>query len=101
VKVGYLCAHGPPITLARVPLAEIDFVHSLLLLVVFAIAMAWTWTLFMCFADLIRDRELSGWGKAIWVLALLVPILGCLVYLAARGSEMEARAVESRRELWK
>jgi hypothetical protein len=96
-----LCAHGPPSTLARVPFAEIDFVHSLLLLVVFSIAMAWTWTLFMCFADLIRDHALSGWGKAIWVLVLLVPILGCVVYLVARGSEMEARAIASRREPWK
>jgi hypothetical protein len=96
-----LCAHGPPFTLARVPLAEINLVQSLLLLVAFSIAMAWTWTLFICFADLIRDHELSGWGKALWVLALLVPIVGCLVYLVARGSEMEARAVASRRDLWK
>jgi hypothetical protein len=96
-----LCAHGPPFTLARVPLAEINFVHSLLLLVAFSIATAWTWTLFVCFADLVRDHELPGWGKATWVLALLVPIVGCLVYLVARGSEMEARAIESRRELWK
>ena len=94
-------APGPTFTLARVPLAEIDFVHSLLLLVALSIAIAWTWTLFICFADLIRDHELSGGGKAIWVLVLLVPILGCLVYLVARGSEMEARAIESRRELWK
>jgi hypothetical protein len=94
-----LCALGPPFTLARVPLAEINLLHSLLLLVAFSIAMAWTWTLFICFADLIRDHKLSGWGKALWVLALLVPIVGCLVYLAARGSGMQARAVARRREL--
>ena len=63
--------------------------------------MAWTWTLFLCIADLIRDHKLSGWGKALWVLLLLVPLLGCLVYLVARGSEMEARAIESQRDLWK
>jgi Phospholipase_D-nuclease N-terminal len=92
-----LCVDEPASTLARVPFAEIDFVQSLLLLVAFSIAMAWTWTLFICFADLIRDHELAGWGKALWVLALLVPIAGCLIYLVVRGSEMEARAVESRR----
>ena len=96
-----MCAHGPPFTLARVPLAEINFVQSLLLLAALSIAMAWTWTLFICFADLIRDHELSGRGKALWVLALLVPIVGCLVYLVARGSQMKARAIESQRELWK
>jgi hypothetical protein len=82
-------------------MAEINFAQSLLLLVAISIAMAWTWTLFICFADLIRDHELSGWGKALWTLALLVPIIGCLVYLVARGSEMEARAIANRRELWK
>ncbi|HST70361.1 MAG TPA: PLDc N-terminal domain-containing protein [Solirubrobacterales bacterium] len=83
------------------PLAEIDFVQSLLLLVAVSILMGWTWALFMCFADLIRDHELSGWRKALWVLVLLVPLLGCVVYLIARGSEMEARAIESQRDLWK
>jgi Phospholipase_D-nuclease N-terminal len=83
------------------PLSEIDFGQSLLLLVAVSILMAWTWTLFMCFADLIRDHESSGWEKALWVLILLVPLIGCLVYLIARGSGMEARAVESRRGLWK
>ena len=83
------------------PLAEIDFVQSLLLLVAVSILMGWTWTLFMCFADLIRDHELQGWRKAVWVLVLLVPLLGCVVYLIARGSEMEARAIESQRDLWK
>jgi hypothetical protein len=82
-------------------LAEIDLAQSLLLLVAVSVAVAWTWTLFMCFADLIRDHGLSGWGKALWVLVLLIPLLGCLVYLVARGAEMEARAMESRRELWK
>jgi hypothetical protein len=98
VGVGHLCAHGPPFTLARVPLAEINLVQSLLLLFAFSIAMAWTWALFICFADLIRDHELPGWGKALWVLALLVPIAGCLIYLVVRGSEMEARAVASQRD---
>lgn len=88
-------------TLARVPLAEINFVQSLLLLVAVSVLMAWTWTLFMCFADLIRSDELSGWRKALWVLVLLLPLLGCVVYLIARGSEMEARAIESQRDLWK
>ena len=101
-------------TLARVPVAEINFLQSLLLLVAVSILMAWTWALFMCFADpvisaegatcfadLIRDHELSGWGKAVWVLILLVPLLGCVVYLIVRGSEMETRAIDSRRDLWK
>jgi predicted PurR-regulated permease PerM len=79
--------------------AAINLVQSLLLLVAVAIAMAWTWALFMCFVDLVRDHELPGRAKALWVLVLLVPILGCVVYLVARGSGMETRAIESQREL--
>jgi len=86
-------------TLALMSWAAINFVHSLLLLVVVSVAVVWTWTLFMCFADLIRDHQLSGWRKALWLLILLVPIGGCLVYLVARGSGMEARALESQRDL--
>jgi hypothetical protein len=59
----------------------------------------WTWTFFMCIADLLRDRQMSGPGKALWVVVLILPLLGCLIYLVARGSEMEARAIESRQEL--
>lgn len=80
-------------------LADVNFGQSLLLLVAFCVLMAWTWTLFMCIADLFRDHRIAGWTKALWVLVLLIPLLGCLVYLIARGSQMEARAIESQREL--
>jgi hypothetical protein len=84
-----------------VPIGEISFVQSLLLLVAFSIAMACTWTFFMCFADLIRDHELSGSGKAMWALALPAPIVVFLAYLlGARGTVTEARAIGSRRKLW-
>ncbi|WP_277209970.1 SHOCT domain-containing protein [Isoptericola croceus] len=48
--------------------------------------------LFQIVADLIRDRHLSGWWKALWVVALiLVPFLSALVYLIARGRSMAER----------
>jgi hypothetical protein len=47
---------------------------------------------FRCIFDLFRDRELSGWGKAGWaVLLILVPWLGALIYLIARGRSMTER----------
>ena len=37
------------------------------------------------FADLLRDRELSGWAKAGWVLVLfLLPVFGVLAYVVIR-----------------
>jgi hypothetical protein len=49
--------------------------------------------LFQIVGDLFRDRTLSGGGKALWLLLLLVlPWLGALLYLIARGGGMSERA---------
>lgn len=48
--------------------------------------------LFSLFADIFRDRDLSGWGKALWTILLIVfPVLGALIYLIVRGSGMARR----------
>ena len=44
--------------------------------------------------DVFRDRDLSGWGKAGWLIFIaLVPVLGSIVYLLARGKGMAQRDV--------
>jgi Phospholipase_D-nuclease N-terminal/Short C-terminal domain len=49
--------------------------------------------LFSVIADLFRDREMSGWGKAAWIVVLvLLPLIGLLVYVIARGPGMAERA---------
>jgi hypothetical protein len=58
----------------------------------FMILFAWIRLLITIFGDLFRDHELSGWGKALWTLFLIVvPWLGALVYLIARGRSMNER----------
>jgi hypothetical protein len=59
----------------------------------FMILFTWIWLLISIFGDIFRDHELSGWGKALWILFLVVvPWLGALVYLIARGRSMNERA---------
>lgn len=53
---------------------------------------AYLMVLFQVVADLFRDRELSGWWKALWIVFLIfLPVLTALVYLIARGEGMARR----------
>jgi hypothetical protein len=52
----------------------------------------WFWLLIMVFSDLFRRRDVSGWVKAIWVIALIVfPYLGIFVYLITQSRGMTER----------
>ena len=55
----------------------------------------WIWIVIMIMIDIFRSRDLSGWGKALWFLfVLLIPLIGVLVYLIVRGGSMHERAVQ-------
>jgi hypothetical protein len=59
----------------------------------FFLFVAWIWLLISVYADVFRSGDLGGWGKALWVLfVLLLPYLGVLVYLIARGGSMQERS---------
>ena len=54
----------------------------------------WFWVLITVIIDLFRSHDLSGWAKALWfVFILLIPLVGVLVYLIARGDKMQEHAV--------
>jgi Short C-terminal domain/Phospholipase_D-nuclease N-terminal len=62
----------------------------------FFLFFAWIWLLIIVFGDVFRSRDLSGWGKAIWILfVIIIPWLGVLVYLIARGGKMHERQLEA------
>jgi type VI protein secretion system component VasK len=55
--------------------------------------------LFQIIGDLFRDKDLSGWWKALWIIFLIIfPFLAAVIYLIARGrgmAERQAGAVQS------
>jgi len=54
----------------------------------------WIWMLIAIFGDIFRSDDLSGWGKALWSIFIIVlPYLGVFVYLIARGSKMQSHAI--------
>ena len=62
---------------------------------IFFLWVIWIWILIWVFIDIFRSRDLSGWAKALWFLfVLLIPLIGVLVYLIARGGSMHERAVQ-------
>jgi Short C-terminal domain/Phospholipase_D-nuclease N-terminal len=56
----------------------------------------WIWLLIVVFGDIFRSHDLSGWGKALWIIFIIVlPYLGVFVYLIARGHKMQEHAVDA------
>jgi hypothetical protein len=51
----------------------------------------WFFLLFRILTDIFRSRD-SGWIKALWtIFVIILPFLGVLVYLIARGDSMGER----------
>ena len=71
------------------------------------------WFIFVCFAfvayltvlfsiitDLFRDRDTSGWVKAIWIFFLFfVPFLSALIYLIVNSDGMAKRSMAAAQQV--
>lgn len=82
------------------------FTFGNFLLDVFSVFMfiLWFWLLIMVIGDLFRRHDISGLGKAIWVIVLIVfPYLAIFVYLISQSRGMAERntqrAQQAREEL--
>jgi hypothetical protein len=66
-------------------LAEWTFGDMLWSMLVFFFWFMAIWIFITIFADIFRRNDISGWGKAGWLLLIFVlPFLGALIYLIAR-----------------
>ncbi|WP_405386674.1 PLDc N-terminal domain-containing protein [Streptomyces sp. NBC_01102] len=55
----------------------------------------WFFLLFKVITDIFRDHSMGGWAKAGWlVLVIVLPYIGVLIYLIARGRGMSRRDVK-------
>ena len=70
----------------------LDFLWTMVEIFFFVI---WIWLAIMVFIDIFRSHDMGGLAKALWVLfVIILPFLGILVYLIARGGGMHERAAD-------
>ena len=78
--------------------ADYPFLDVFWTIVVFFAWVAWLMILFRVLGDIFRRHDTSGWGKAAWIVFVIVlPFLGVLIYLIANGEKMGERDVEQSR----
>jgi uncharacterized membrane protein YcjF (UPF0283 family) len=52
----------------------------------------WFMLMFWIITDIFRSDDLSGWSKAAWLVGIIIlPLVGILIYLIARGGSMRER----------
>jgi hypothetical protein len=83
--------------------ADYPFLDLMWTMLVFFLWITWFVILFRVFADIFRRHDLSGWGKAAWLIfTIALPFLGVFVYVIAQNDGMrerdlaQARAAQAR-----
>ena len=72
--------------------ADYPFLDVLWTMILFFAWLAWIWIAIAVFSDVFRRHDISGWGKAAWVVFVIVlPFLGVLVYLIAQHDGIRER----------
>jgi uncharacterized membrane protein YcjF (UPF0283 family) len=75
--------------------ADYPFLDILWTMVIFFAWIAWIWIAITVFIDIFRRHDIGGWGKAFWVVFVIVlPFLGVLIYLIAQHDGMRERTLE-------
>jgi hypothetical protein len=68
-------------------------------MLVLFVLIAWIWMVIGIVADVFARRDIGGWGKAAWCLALLVlPVVGSLVYVVAHHDGIAGRRASQEEE---
>jgi putative oligomerization/nucleic acid binding protein/phospholipase D-like protein len=78
--------------------ADYPFLDVMWTMFAFFLWVLWFWLLFTVFGDIFRRHDLSGWGKAGWLIfTILLPYLGVFVYLISQSKGMAERNLERAR----
>jgi len=71
----------------------LNFFWTMLL---FFLLFFWIFILIQIVIDIFRSHDMGGFAKAMWLLFIIVlPFLGVLIYLIARGGSMHERQIQA------
>jgi Short C-terminal domain/Phospholipase_D-nuclease N-terminal len=74
--------------------ADYPFMDVFWSILIFFCWVIWFWIVITVFADLFRRHDIGGWGKAAWIVFVIVlPFLGVLIYLIVQHDGMRDRSV--------
>ena len=69
-----------------------EFLRDVFIVFMFVL---WFWLLITVIGDLFRRHDISGFGKVVWIIVLLLmPYIGIFAYLLTQGSGMAERQRE-------
>ena len=75
--------------------ADYPFLDIVWTMLIFFAWVIWFWLLITVFGDIFRRRDLSGGGKVLWMIfVILLPYLGVFIYLIANHDGMTERNIE-------
>lgn len=75
--------------------ADYPLLNIIWTMLVFFAWVIWFFVLITVFRDLFRRDDVSGWGKAGWLLFVIVlPFLGVLIYIGLHGKGMTERNIQ-------
>jgi Short C-terminal domain/Phospholipase_D-nuclease N-terminal len=78
--------------------ADYPFLDVMWTMLAFFLWILWFWLLFAVWTDVFRRDDISGGGKAGWLIfTFFLPFLGAFVYLISQGQGMTTRNVERAR----
>jgi hypothetical protein len=75
--------------------ADYPFLDVFWTMIVFFLWVMWFWLLISIWTDVFRRDDISGWGKAGWLIfTLVLPFLGAFIYIVSQHEGMTRRNVE-------
>jgi uncharacterized membrane protein YcjF (UPF0283 family) len=78
-----------------VPASSYPFLNILWTTLIFFAWVIFIWIAITVLIDVFRRHDISGWGKAAWVIfVVVIPWIGVLVYLIANHDGMSERSVK-------